>query len=153
MMYRNLWFTYHLSFFSLLLVLLAFGMLWVSLCMAKSQLAQLSTAFQSFLQLSKKTIYENWTSINWYFPGRGKDEHKWMGQQQFRHLDTSLTRYCRFSYDIIILLFLLFYGPEGHQHDISIQSFINLVETTLGITFEWRRCHIPDSWLKLLNGL
>ena len=61
MMYCNLWFTYHLSFFSLLL---AFGMLWVSLCMAKSQLTQLSTAFKSFLKLSKKTIYGNWTSIN-----------------------------------------------------------------------------------------
>ena len=66
---------------------------------------------------------------------------QWNSHWEFRHLDTSLTSYCRSSYDIIILLFLLFYGPEGHQHGVSIQSFINLVETTLWIhaAICWKR--------------
>ena len=47
---------------------------------------------------------------------------------------------------------------EGHKYGVSIQSCLNLGNTLLLGSRKWETadaaiiCHIPDSWLNLLNG-
>jgi len=108
-------------------------------------------SFSVFHSISKKTIYENWTSINWYFPGQGKDEHKWMRQQQLTvstpwHFPYKVLPVFIWHHHSVISVIL---RPEGHQHGVSIQSFINLVETTLWTTFEWQPHIFKSSLAKL----